>query len=248
MRKRGPPAGPSGKPTGSTPAVRAGPLVALPSLLSGFGVEPAPLMIRAGLDPGALGNPENWIPADQLGVLIDACVEATNCEHFGLLVGAPFTLGSMGALGYLMRHSATLIDALRVLVVHLELQDRAAVTLMLDPGGSQLALGYTLVDPGIAGRYAILDGALAMIYRLVDRAVRPDLAPALRQVGASQATVHFRIRARVRMPAGIQCQGVGRRVRVPLAAPPDRGSRSCAACDPFPHGRADRGQQALALR
>ncbi len=177
MRKRGPPAGPSGQPTGSTPAVRAGPLVALPSLLSGFGVEPAPLMIRAGLDPGALGNPENWIPADQLGVLIDACVEATNCEHFGLLVGAPFTLGSMGALGYLMRHSATLIDALRVLVVHLELQDRAAVTLMLDPSGSQLALGYTLVDPGIAGRYAILDGALAMIYRLLTELCGPAWRP-----------------------------------------------------------------------
>ncbi len=134
-------------------------------------------MIRAGLDPGALGNPENWIPADELGVLIDACVEATNCEHFGLLVGAQFTLGSMGALGYLMRHSATLLDALRALVVHLELQDRAAVTLMLDPSASQIALGYTLIDPDIAGKYPILDGALAMVYRLVAELCGPAWRP-----------------------------------------------------------------------
>jgi AraC-like DNA-binding protein len=145
--------------------------------LSGFGVEPAPLMIGVGLDPGVLESPENWLPADQLGVLIDACVKATNCEHFGLLVGAPFTLGSMGALGYLMRHSATLLDALRALVVHLELQDRAAVTLMLDPSDSRIALGYTLIDPEIAGRYPILDGAMAMVYRLVAELCGPAWRP-----------------------------------------------------------------------
>jgi AraC-like DNA-binding protein len=146
-------------------------------LLSGFGVEPAPLMIRAGLDPGVLEIAENWLPADQLGVLIDACVKVTNCEHFGLLVGAPFTLGSMGALGYLVRHSATLLDALRALVVHLDLQDQAAVTLMLNPSDSRIALGYTLIDPDIAGRYPILDGAMAMVCRLLAELCGPAWRP-----------------------------------------------------------------------
>jgi len=146
-------------------------------LLSGFGVEPAPLMTRAGLDPGVLENPENWLAADRLGVLVDACVEATHCEHFGLLVGETFTLGSMGALGYLMRHCATLLDALRAMVVHLELQDRAAVTLMLDPSASRIALGYTLIDPEIAGRHQILDGAIAMVYRLVAELCGPAWRP-----------------------------------------------------------------------
>lgn len=177
MRKRGTRLGPSGKPTASTGAVRVGPLVSLPSLLSQFGVDPESLMIRAGVDPRVMENPENWMQADRLGVLIEACVEATSREHFGLLVGEPFTLDSMGALGYLMRHSATLLEALRAFVVHLELQDRAAVTLMLDPGASRVSLGYTLIDPDIAGRYPILDGAMAMVHHLVAELCGPEWKP-----------------------------------------------------------------------
>jgi len=158
-------------------AVRVGPLAPLPSLLRDFGIDPPSVLIPIGVDPALLDNPENWIPTRKLGVLLDVCGKATSCEHFSLLIAERFTLSSFGALGYLMRHSETLLDALRALVVHVDLQDRASVTLMLDRKASKIALGYTLIDPAADGRHAVQDGVVAILTRVVAELCGPTWRP-----------------------------------------------------------------------
>jgi len=177
MRRRALIPGVPRKVSDRTNSVRVGPLSPLPSLLREFGIDPPSVLISIGVNPALLDDPENWIPTDKLGVLLDACGRATNCEHLSLLIAERFTLSSFGALGYLMRHSETLLDALRALVVHVDLQDRASVTLMLDREASKVALGYTLIDPATVGRNAVEDGVVAILTRAIAELCGPTWRP-----------------------------------------------------------------------
>ena len=82
------------------------------------------------------------------------------------MVGERFTLDSLGILGKLMRNSPTLRDALRLAMKHIELHDRGAVSLTLDLGNSQAALGYSLFDGDTPAADQILDGAIAIHYQI----------------------------------------------------------------------------------
>ena len=157
--------------------VRVGPLRAIPQLLAEHGVDPLPVLASAGVAPDAFGDPENRITFSALGRLLASCVRLTECPHFGLLVGARFTLDSLGMLGTLMRNSPTLRDALRLATVHIDLQDRGAVALALDFGNSEAALGYSLFDGTTPAADQILDGSTAIYYRLLRMLCGPSWKP-----------------------------------------------------------------------
>ncbi len=80
---------------------------------------PSLAFVRAGVPLNAFNNPENRIAFDALGRLLAECSTATACDHFGLLVGECFELDGLGAIGYLMRNSATVGKALQALLLHL---------------------------------------------------------------------------------------------------------------------------------
>ena len=112
--------------------VRVGPVLAIPDVLSDLGVSPQRAFALAGFDPRLFDDPDNRVSLDALGNLVQTCVALTNCTHFGLLVGERFELKGFGPLGYLMKNSATVGDALRSLLLHLHLHDA---------GGSAAAAG-----------------------------------------------------------------------------------------------------------
>ena len=151
----------------ATGDVRVAPLLAIPSLLTDLGADPAAVFARAGIELAILRDPENRLSFLQIGRLLQACVEATGREHFGLLIGQQFTLPSLGVLGELMRNCATLRDALRMAALHLEIHDRGAVSLAVDVDERQAALGYTLLAGDIPAAGQILDGAIAMQHLLL---------------------------------------------------------------------------------
>ena len=78
--------------------LRAGPLMHVPVLLREFGVDPAAVLSRAGVDPRWLDDAENPIAFDAAGRLLDACVRATGCAHFGLIAGQRLDERALGAL------------------------------------------------------------------------------------------------------------------------------------------------------
>jgi hypothetical protein len=66
---------------------RVGAMVELLSVLREFGVDPGALLRSIGLPLHALDEPEGALTFPEVGRLLQACVAATRCEHFGHLVG-----------------------------------------------------------------------------------------------------------------------------------------------------------------
>jgi AraC-like DNA-binding protein len=149
--------------------VRIGPVAAVPKVLTEFGINPARAFTRAGVQLHTFKNPESRISFEALGSLLSECASLTNCNHFGLLVGKHFELNGLGAIGYLMRNSATIGEALRALLLHLHLHDRGAAPLLLNLDASTVALGYSIYRPRVPGVSQLYDVAIAIGYRaLVD--------------------------------------------------------------------------------
>ena len=169
-------------PPGLFGDVRVGPLLPVPALLAERGIDPVQVLAKVGLDPRLFEDPENRVPFDALGRLIETCVELTGCPHFGLLIGERFGIESLGMLGDLMCNSPTVRDALRLATQHLEIHDRGSVALALDLCKSQAALGYALFAGRIPAAEQILDGAIAMQVRLLRRLCGPSWKPALVQL------------------------------------------------------------------
>jgi AraC-like DNA-binding protein len=147
--------------------VRIGPVAAVPDLLRKFGVAPSLAFARAGVPLHAFKNPENRIAFDALGRLLAECSTATDCDHFGLLVGEYFELDGLGAIGSLMRNSATVGEALRALLLHLYLHDRGAVPILINLDASYVLLGYSIYRHGTPGAAHLYDAAIAIGYRVL---------------------------------------------------------------------------------
>jgi AraC-like DNA-binding protein len=145
--------------------VRIGPVAAIQDLLRRFGVAPGRPFVRAGVPLRTFKNPENRIAFEALGRLFCECSTATACAHFGLLVGERFALDGLGAIGYLMRNSTTVGEALRALLLHLYLHDRGAVPILINLDESHVLLGYSIYRHGTPGATHLYDVAIAIGYR-----------------------------------------------------------------------------------
>lgn len=139
---------------------RVGAFTELPALMRQFGVDPAALLARAGLPPGALDAAEGRIPYAAMGRLLALAAEGSGCRHIGLIVGKMWRLADLGVLGEIVRNSPTLGDALRTLVVHQHLNSGGGLAFLLERGGV-VDLGYAIYHPRVEGAGAIFDAVLA---------------------------------------------------------------------------------------
>lgn len=157
--------------------VRIGPVAAVPMVLTELGINPRRAFVRAGVPIHLFKNPENRIAFDALGRLLSECASLTNRTHFGLLVGKHFDLKGLGAIGYLMRNSATVGEALRALLLHLHLHDRGAAPVLLNLDTSTVVLGYSIYRPGVPGVSQLYDAAIAIGFRALADICGPTWKP-----------------------------------------------------------------------
>jgi AraC-like DNA-binding protein len=154
---------------------RIGVLVELPQVLRELGEDPVMIITRAGIDPELLRNPENSLSFVKLGKLLQACVAATKCEHFGLLLGQRSGTASLGLVGRLMQTAPTLKDAILDLCTNQRRYVRGAVTYLMIQNDVAF-WGYAVHHPRMQAIAQVSEGALAvgfsMIAELVDAA--PD--------------------------------------------------------------------------
>lgn len=162
------------QPAAGDGEVRIGPVAAIPEMLRKFGVVPGGPFARAGVPLQAFRNPETRIAFAALGRLLAESATATGCEHFGLLVGERFELDGLGAIGYLMRNSATVGEALRALLLHLYLHDRGAVPILINLDASYVLLGYSIYRHGTPGTTHLYDVAIAIGYRVLKAICGPQ--------------------------------------------------------------------------
>lgn len=139
---------------------RVGALRAAPQLMRDMGVDPTAALAAAGLHESAFDLPDNSIPYAAFGRFLHGAAQHTGCEHFGLLVGQVWGLQYLGLLGHLLRHAATVRDALGIASVHHHLNSQGGVFFVRDHGAVTES-GYAIYQRGIVGARQIYDAALA---------------------------------------------------------------------------------------
>lgn len=139
---------------------RVGALRLAPQLMRDMGVDPTAALAAAGLHESAFDLAENTIPYAALGRFLHGAAQHTGCEHFGLLVGQAWGLQYLGLLGDLLRHAATVRDALHLASVHHHLNSQGGVVFVRDHGAVAES-GYAIYQRGVVGARQIYDAALA---------------------------------------------------------------------------------------
>ncbi|HRY90122.1 MAG TPA: AraC family transcriptional regulator, partial [Rubrivivax sp.] len=104
----------------------------------------------------------NTIPYAAFAKLLDEGARRSGCAHFGLLGGQAWHLSSLGMLGELIRHSATVGDALRTGVVYHHLNSQGGVV-FLRQDGAVAEFGYAIYHRVERGANEIYDAVLATL-------------------------------------------------------------------------------------
>lgn len=103
-----------GEPSLTT--IPIGALGALPQVLAGLGTEPWALLRPFGIGPRSFDEPLMALPAATHGAILQAAVEASGCDHIGLLLGRNATLGNTGPLRFVMLNAPTVRAAIEALM------------------------------------------------------------------------------------------------------------------------------------
>jgi AraC-like DNA-binding protein len=170
---------------------RIGALVELPQVLRELGEDPTTVIEGAGINPERLRNPENSISFVELGRLLQACVTATGCEHFGLLVGQRSATACLGLVGRLMRTAPTLKDAILDLCTNQRRYVRGAVAYLVIQ--NDIAFwGYAVHYQRLQAIEQIGDGAMAIAFNMMRELVgaAPDEILTSRRVPIDAAPYH----------------------------------------------------------
>jgi AraC-like DNA-binding protein len=158
--------------------IRVGPILAIPAVLDELGVDPQRAFAQAGVSLDLFRDPDSRMGLGAAGRLFQISADLTECPHFALLVGNRFELKGLGLLGDLMRHSPSVGDALRSLLLHLHLHDRGAAPLLLAPDRQTAILGYSVYRHGTPATEYIYDVAIAIGNRILLGLCGSDFRPA----------------------------------------------------------------------
>lgn len=146
--------------------VRVGPLVNTAPILQSLGCAPGPVFRLAGLRAKQLNDPDRKLPYLQLSRLLSACVAATGCECFGLLVGQAAAPSHLGIAGFLARAAPDVGAALDALVKNLDLHDEGGFPLLqIEPNVS--LFGYAVQLHGAEAIEQIYDLSVALCYNIM---------------------------------------------------------------------------------
>jgi AraC-like DNA-binding protein len=147
---------------------RVGGAIALPRILRELGADANAVIGAAGLSPEILSEPENVIPFSRLGHLLRQGIEATQCEHLGLLLGQTCSTSSLGYLGLLVENSPDIRAALDNLIRYFHIHDARGVPILEISKGTA-SLGYTIFENSVPSALDIIDGVVANLCNVMRR-------------------------------------------------------------------------------
>jgi AraC-like DNA-binding protein len=157
-------------------SARVGPLRSIPGLLHSLGADSVQVFADARVDLALFADADAVISFAARGRLLQQCVSATGCAHFGFLLGQRNTLDDLGLVGLLVKYSPDVGSALRSLVRYFHLRVRGAVV-TLDLDGDAASLGYEIYQRQSEASDQIIDGALAFEFNILRKLCGPDWQP-----------------------------------------------------------------------
>ena len=117
------------------------------------GLDPLVMLRHVGLNPGALAEPENWIPAGRVLSLLGESAAQSGRDDFGVLLGECRTFGSLGPVSLLLRHESTLQTIISAMVDYRRLLNEL-LQLRLHDDGRSAVLEWSLI-PGLRSSQGI---------------------------------------------------------------------------------------------
>jgi AraC-like DNA-binding protein len=155
---------------------RAASLILLPSLLSEFGVGLDAVLEGTGVSGDQL-RPDVFIPYTSYLAILANAAALTGREDVGLLLGRQQKLAALGPLGRIMRHAATLGDALADFT-KFQINNSTGGAVYLMRADRDVILGYGVYDLTDRGSAEMQDMVLAvgcnLISELTNGAITPE--------------------------------------------------------------------------
>lgn len=157
--------------------IRIGTVMGVPQALRSLGLDPGEVLSEGGFDPKVFDDPDNLVSFDTRSQLVGFCAAKAKCEHFGLLLAQQTGLSSLGLVGLLMRYSEDVGTALNNLARYFHLHAHGA-SVNLQVQGSSAILSYQ-IHHGISETNRLIgDGALAVMFNILQELCRPGWKPA----------------------------------------------------------------------
>ena len=138
----------------------------IPELLREFGKDPELLFRSLGLEIRQFAQPDSVISYIDASRLLEYCVAATGCEHFGLLVGERAGSSSLGISGFMMRSAPNVGTALHSLQNHIDLHDQGGVVTLGAENDTAL-FGYEVQLASAHAPEVVLDLSIAVACRIM---------------------------------------------------------------------------------
>ena len=124
-----------------SPSIRAASLAHFEAVADGLGLDSTALLVREGLDPAALQDPDAKLPAIAVAALLEAAAAESGRADFGLLLAQAWSIADLGPVSLAVAHQDTLREALDTLSVHrLHLSDAIFLHLQADITGAELRI------------------------------------------------------------------------------------------------------------
>jgi AraC-like DNA-binding protein len=142
------------------------------TLRSDYGMDPAPLLARVGIDSAAFLRPGARVPYRKMDSLWQAAVDETSDPLFGFRVGARAVPGDFYVLGHSWLVTATLLDALERFCRYITVVSTAATDISLQRHEDSVVLVENFPDKSLVPHKAANDAgyvALTMLFQTIAR-------------------------------------------------------------------------------
>jgi len=152
--------------------LRVGSLLPILAILDEFDSNSDEVLGAAGINSSLIDDPDMLIPYAARGTLIARSVEATGCQHFGLLIGQRMDLPSLGLPGLLARSLPNVKAALQTLQKHFAAHTTGAA-LELEIEGDIATLTYAFLAPNVEATDQLGGGAIAGLFNVMNSLCGP---------------------------------------------------------------------------
>ena len=142
--------------------VRASVFTNLPDLLRKLGCSPEPVFNNVGFELSQFEDPDTEVPYLAVSKLLEGSVEATGCDHLGLLLGIQAHPSLLGIPGFMLQVAPDVRSAIDCVINNLSLHDEGGDPFLCASNGIS-SFGYRITLPGAHAVDQIYDLSMVLI-------------------------------------------------------------------------------------